>query len=111
MDNCAICAICMEVLGERGEPLNCGHLYHAKCVIPWLQKNRSCPTCRDKPRSDNTNELGSDDEVTPEEGRRRYYLLRTQMTELATEFQELAAAQATLRRDITRNAAGRALGE
>ena len=44
------CAICMEALGEDGVPLNCGHLYHAKCVIPWLQKgNRSCPTCRDKP--------------------------------------------------------------
>ena len=37
----------MEALGEDGVPLNCGHLYHAKCVIPWLQKGGGCPTCRD----------------------------------------------------------------
>ena len=49
MDPTDACAICMEPLTTEGVPLNCGHLYHAKCVIPWLQSGGGCPTCRDKP--------------------------------------------------------------
>jgi len=50
MDPTDACAICMEPLTTEGVPLNCGHLYHAKCVIPWLQSGGGCPTCRDKPQ-------------------------------------------------------------
>lgn len=52
MDSADNCAICMEALVEDGVPLNCGHLYHAKCVIPWLQRGGGCPTCRDKPHQE-----------------------------------------------------------
>ena len=55
------CAICLEPIKDGGVPLSCSHVFHAGCIVPWLQKgNRSCPTCRDKPPRLN---LGEDDDT------------------------------------------------
>ncbi|KAI1730122.1 ring finger domain-containing protein [Ditylenchus destructor] len=43
------CNICIEDLYETGSQagcLPCGHVFHVKCVQPWIKKNRTCPTCR-----------------------------------------------------------------
>mmetsp|Transcript_7987 Transcript_7987/g.20476 ORF Transcript_7987/g.20476 Transcript_7987/m.20476 type:complete len:340 (-) Transcript_7987:631-1650(-) len=43
------CAICFDVLrcGEHVRTLPvCGHLYHARCLDPWLMKRGTCPVCR-----------------------------------------------------------------
>ena len=48
--SCDNCSICLEALGENGVPLQCGHLYHGKCIVPWLQTKGNCPLCRNKPR-------------------------------------------------------------
>jgi len=43
-----MCAICTEQY-KRGEKvffLGCKHHYHTICILPWLQKNHACPTCR-----------------------------------------------------------------
>eukprot|EP00667_Euglena_gracilis_P013713 EG_transcript_14161 len=42
------CTVCQEDfrLGERATLLTCGHLFHADCITPWLEKNRTCPLCR-----------------------------------------------------------------
>ena len=44
------CIICLEnmVVNEAVEILNCGHIYHYKCIIEWLNINSSCPHCRKK---------------------------------------------------------------
>lgn len=47
--SCNNCAICLESLSGDGVPLNCGHMYHAKCIVPWLKRAGTCPTCRSKP--------------------------------------------------------------
>lgn len=44
-----VCAICFEALGGGEVALNCGHKFHGKCVVPWLQHANTCPTCRDEP--------------------------------------------------------------
>ncbi|GIX83125.1 RING-type E3 ubiquitin transferase [Caerostris darwini] len=42
------CTICMEgfILREKAKKLPCSHLYHEKCIRPWLEKQATCPNCR-----------------------------------------------------------------
>ncbi|GLT57021.1 hypothetical protein SLA2020_300260 [Shorea laevis] len=51
-DNTSNCSIC---LGEYRDAdtlrllPNCGHVFHLKCVDPWLRLNPTCPVCRNSP--------------------------------------------------------------
>lgn len=40
------CVICFENLEYDIVETYCLHKYHTKCLLKWLMKNRSCPTCR-----------------------------------------------------------------
>ncbi|KAG8459637.1 hypothetical protein KFE25_000993 [Diacronema lutheri] len=42
------CAICLErfQLGESALQLGCRHIFHADCVLPWVRRAATCPTCR-----------------------------------------------------------------
>lgn len=51
------CSICLLELGEAGEgskTLGCGHVYHAGCIVEWVDTCRrkdltvACPYCREK---------------------------------------------------------------
>ena len=44
----AVCAICLEECTATNEyKLNCQHVFHASCLVPWLLAGRTtCPTCR-----------------------------------------------------------------
>jgi transcription termination factor 2 len=43
------CSICTEDVGNKGVyNLACGHLYHSRCLKPWLVKKDTCPMCRQK---------------------------------------------------------------
>jgi len=56
------CAICLETVHpERdGVYLDCEeHAFHAKCIVPHLQRDHRCPTCRSAPSND---EEESDDD-------------------------------------------------
>ena len=41
--------ICLE-LANKNDPsvvqLECGHLYHKKCLAPWFKQKKTCPHCR-----------------------------------------------------------------
>lgn len=41
---CPICYIEYEK-GDNVAKLNCGHIFHKKCIILWFDKNISSPTC------------------------------------------------------------------
>jgi E3 ubiquitin-protein ligase RNF115/126 len=43
--NCAIC-ISDIVKNEETILLPCGHMYHSKCIVEWLNQNNKCPVCR-----------------------------------------------------------------
>lgn len=45
---CGECAICQDEPSEGEEVvrLPCGHLFHSACVLPWLGRTYTCPTCR-----------------------------------------------------------------
>jgi len=39
------CSICLESANPSVQ-LQCGHGYHASCIIAWIQRDYSCPFCR-----------------------------------------------------------------
>lgn len=41
------CPICLEEGSGVHYITDCGHSYHKPCLDPWLEQNRSCPTCRE----------------------------------------------------------------
>ncbi|KAL8204851.1 hypothetical protein R6Q57_010474 [Mikania cordata] len=46
------CSICLADYKEKDllrELPDCGHLFHVKCVDPWLRLNPTCPNCRTSP--------------------------------------------------------------
>eukprot|EP00850_Spirogloea_muscicola_P021023 SM000234S07883 [mRNA] locus=s234:27762:30896:+ [translate_table: standard] len=47
-DGNAMCPVCKDsmALGEAAKQMPCGHLYHADCILPWLENRNSCPLCR-----------------------------------------------------------------
>ena len=40
------CVICREVLGDDMVATLCGHVFHRKCLVTWLEQSRICPNCR-----------------------------------------------------------------
>ncbi|KAL6614178.1 hypothetical protein ACP70R_036448 [Stipagrostis hirtigluma subsp. patula] len=42
------CAVCLEKLapGASAAVTPCGHLYHPRCVAPWIKARGTCPLCR-----------------------------------------------------------------
>jgi len=44
----ASCVVCMEPMppGSKAKAMPCGHLFHDECLVAWVKKKNSCPTCR-----------------------------------------------------------------
>lgn len=44
------CCICLEVFDQEEDiiflPCGCLQIYHSMCILNWLKKNMSCPSCR-----------------------------------------------------------------
>ena len=44
------CPVCLEdfssTVGSRMVMTDCSHYFHKSCLLPWLKKQISCPTCR-----------------------------------------------------------------
>lgn len=42
------CPVCTESMQDREVvTLDCGHAFHAVCVVEWFRRKGSCPLCRD----------------------------------------------------------------
>mgnify|MGYP003587671626 CR=1 FL=1 len=46
------CAVCTEDFAEKDTVmrLECSHLFHEECLLPWLETNNTCPMCRSQLR-------------------------------------------------------------
>ncbi|KAM7263766.1 hypothetical protein ACFE04_001449 [Oxalis oulophora] len=65
------CSICLEDYEEKDMVRiipECEHLFHIKCVDPWLKKNSSCPICR---------KINDNDQKEALQGNRRQFLTRS----------------------------------
>ncbi|XP_045530452.1 E3 ubiquitin-protein ligase CIP8-like isoform X2 [Pieris brassicae] len=42
------CSICFDVIlkGQEVMSLACTHRFHTTCILPWLEKQQTCPNCR-----------------------------------------------------------------
>jgi hypothetical protein len=42
------CSICLKgfIKGEVIRLLNCKHIFHDHCILPWFDKRSCCPNCR-----------------------------------------------------------------
>lgn len=60
-----ICPVCQEDIPEGGiaKKMPCNHLFHDACLMTWLEKANSCPTCRGS-------ELPSEKVYTTDDARR-----------------------------------------
>ena len=43
---CLICQQDINFCHEEISVLNCGHLFHKKCLQQWLETNSTCPECK-----------------------------------------------------------------
>jgi len=71
------CPVCQTALadGERVRAVvKCQHLFHAKCLEPWLETNNTCPLCRI--------EIFEQEHVTIQEIGAHLQQIRAQMHEL-----------------------------
>lgn len=65
------CSICLRDYKEGHELSSlpeCHHLFHTKCIGPWLELNPTCPICRSSPVT--TTASTPDLELAPPRGRR-----------------------------------------
>ena len=43
------CTICLQPLSTQAScTLDCGHAFHAKCVVEWFRRVPTCPLCREE---------------------------------------------------------------
>ncbi|XP_017752128.1 PREDICTED: E3 ubiquitin-protein ligase RNF126-A isoform X2 [Eufriesea mexicana] len=56
------CSVCWEdfKLSEPVKQLPCLHLYHAPCIVPWLELHGTCPICRQHLGGQNSAEVHQD---------------------------------------------------
>lgn len=42
------CCICLDAsaANDHWQRISCGHAFHKRCLIEWLQRSRVCPLCR-----------------------------------------------------------------
>ncbi|NDB61139.1 E3 ubiquitin protein ligase [bacterium] len=45
-----MCSICFDAFKEDDEcrELKCSHMFHEKCIDPWLTEHVTCPVCREE---------------------------------------------------------------
>jgi len=40
------CSICLDIIKNEGQKLNCNHIFHKECIEKWFERGHQCPLCR-----------------------------------------------------------------
>jgi len=61
------CSVCWEdfKVEEPVRKLPCEHVYHANCIVPWLELHGTCPICRKTLTEESADESGSQGQDNP----------------------------------------------
>ncbi|KAG5681196.1 hypothetical protein PVAND_010653 [Polypedilum vanderplanki] len=59
---CSVCFDDFKINENEARKLQCEHIFHEKCIFPWLKTNASCPVCRTKLSNANPQAENNDDE-------------------------------------------------
>lgn len=53
------CVICNEDVIRTGYAVSvkCGHVFHGKCLLQWIETNKTCPVCRIEIKQDHITPL------------------------------------------------------
>ncbi|XP_018399591.1 PREDICTED: E3 ubiquitin-protein ligase TRAIP-like [Cyphomyrmex costatus] len=45
-----LCVICQDLLSSSEDTIFtcCGHVFHHRCLLQWLERSKTCPQCRNK---------------------------------------------------------------
>jgi hypothetical protein len=43
-----MCAVCLNEIRQSAMVTQCGHAFHAKCLLRWMQEEMVCPVCREQ---------------------------------------------------------------
>ena len=83
---CCVCQCDMTREDSSVVSLECGHLFHGKCIVPWLQgTSTSCPLCRHDPSHSRRMEgSASDTEWVEEVEERNMDLIRSAHARMGT---------------------------
>ncbi|KAK4380270.1 hypothetical protein RND71_002132 [Anisodus tanguticus] len=56
------CSICMEefIIDSKASQLPCKHYFHNHCIVPWLNRNNTCPLCRHKLPQEDKDDIEKD---------------------------------------------------
>ena len=51
------CQVCFDQFKDEDKlyKLPCKHLFHTECILPWLDKHNTCPSCRHELPTDDLN--------------------------------------------------------
>ena len=49
-----VCSVCLVpvIKGDKLYELDCAHMFHVDCIMPWFKKSTQCPNCRRELRQD-----------------------------------------------------------
>ena len=42
------CSICLDIIQTDKKGTRCGHIFHRTCLELWMDKNTTCPICREE---------------------------------------------------------------
>ncbi len=64
-----VCTICTDPVESQVFKTFCEHIFHESCILTWLDVNNTCPNCRKRIITDETNNIADSSRSADETNR------------------------------------------